>query len=288
MRKQIFAVIARLSSKYPVSKMCAFYEVSTSGYYGWLKRPVNETDDEKLRDEITEIQSRHKGRLGYRRMTLQLKKDKDMVVNHKRILRVMSKYGLLSKIRRRKLHYYRPNGNLRYENVLNREFEAERPNEKWVSDISYIITPLGTLYLSTIRDLFDDFIVAYKMEVRQDYSLVKNTIEAAITAENPSDKVLLHTDGGGQYRSWEHHDLTKKMGITPSMSRTATPGDNSPAENFFSTYKCECIYLEKPQNPEIAWELTDEFMDYYRYERIGQDGKTPWERRCAWFETKKI
>lgn len=281
---QIYSVIKRLSSKYTITAMCEFYNVSRSGYYDWLKRLANDAKDSAIKELIIDCQKKHKGRFGYRRMTLWLKREKEIIINHKKVLRIMSKYNLLSKIRRRKLYYYKPNGNLKYENILKREFSANHPNEKWVSDISYIITANGTLYLSTIRDLHDDFIVGYKTSMRQDYSLVRETINSAISLESPSNKILLHTVGGGQYRSWDYHEQTKENNITPSMSKPGTPGDNSPAENFFSTFKSECIYLEKPKSVEEAAKLTDEFIEYYCFERIGLDGKTPWERRKLWFE----
>ena len=128
-----------------------------------------------LRIELVELneecQRKHKRRYGYRWVTLWLKNEKGMTVNHKKVLRITGKYNLLSVIRRRRLNRYVLNGNLVYENILNRNFHADSPNQKWVTDISYIITPAGTLYFSAIRDLYDNFIVAYKTAKRQDYSL---------------------------------------------------------------------------------------------------------------------
>lgn len=280
MRKsQIYAVIKRFANKYPVLEMCRFYAVSRSGYYGWLKRDQAGNQDKELIDLISECHKKHKKRYGYRRIVKWLKKEKGLTVNHKKIWRITSRNNLLSVIRRKKLFIYKPNGNLRYENVMNREFHADSPNEKWVTDISYIIVPEGTLYLSAIRDLCGNFIVAHKTAKRQDYSLVKNTIEAAVTAEKPPKDLILHSDGGGQYRSWDYHFQVNESGLTPSMSKPATPGDNAMAENFFSTFKAECIYLEKPKTLVEAEKLTDEFVYYYNYERIQGNGLTPFEER---------
>lgn len=282
MRKsQIYAVIKRFAGKYPVAVMCQFYDVSRSGYYDWLSRGQCENPDQDLIDLIAECHKRHKRRFGYRRVVKWLKREKGLTVNHKKVWRITSRNNMLSVIRRKKPFNYKPNGNLRYENVMNREFSADRPNQKWVTDISYIIVPEGTLYLSAIRDLCGNFIVAHKTAKRQDYSLVKNTIEAAVTSETPPKDLILHSDGGGQYRSWDYHFQVTENGITPSMSKPATPGDNAMAENFFSTFKTECIYLEKPKTLTEAERLTDEFVQYYNYERIQGNGLTPFEEREA-------
>lgn len=276
---QIYAVIKRFAHKYPVTVMCRFYAVSRSGYYDWAKRDSVANPDYELLVMISECQKKHRGRYGYRRIVKWLAREKGLTVNHKKVLRITSRNNLLSVIRRRKPFYYKPNGNLRYANVMNRQFTADKPNEKWVTDISYIIVPEGTLYLSAIRDLCGNFIVAHKTAKRQDYSLVKNTIESAVAIEKPPGDLILHSDGGGQYRSWDYHFQVTENGITPSMSKPATPGDNAMAENFFSTFKTECIYLEKPKTLAEAQRLTDEFVYYYNYERIQGNGLTPFEQR---------
>lgn len=282
MRKsQIYAVIKRFSGKYPVIEMCRFYGVSRSGYYDWSKCESEENPDKALINMINECYLRHKKRYGYRRVAKWLKREKGLVVNPKKVLRLTRSNNLLSVIRRKKPFNYKPNGNLRYQNVLNREFHAESPNEKWVTDISYIIVPEGTLYLSAIRDLCGNFIVTHKTAARQDYSLIKNTIDSAMALEKPPKGLVIHSDGGGQYRSWDYYFQVKENELIPSMSKPATPGDNAMAENFFSTFKSECIYLEKPRTLAEAERLTDEFVQYYNYERIQGNGLTPFEERDA-------
>jgi transposase InsO family protein len=173
----------------------------------------------------------------------------------------MNKYNLLSVIRRRSFYKFRLNGDLIYANILNRNFRADKPNCKWVTDISYIITPEGVLCLSAIRDLFDNYVVAYKMSVRQGYALVSETIRAAMETEKPQRKVILHSDGGGQYRSFGYREDTKNSDIAPSMLKPASPGDNAMAENFFSIFKTECIYLEKPWTISEARLLAEDFIN---------------------------
>jgi transposase InsO family protein len=287
-KAQIFAVIERLSQKYSVSKMCDFYNVSRQGYYDYVKRHQAGNPDQPLIDMIIECQQANKNRLGYRRVKKWLKREKGIDINDKKVYRITSRNNLLSAIRRRKTLKYKPNGNLKYENVLNRKTHSDTPNTDWVTDISYIVMPDGTAYLSAIRDLCGQFIVAYKTSHRQDYSLVKNTIADAMQSEKPKTPPLLHSDGGGQYRSYDHKKIIEEYGLTPSMSKPATPGDNAMAENFFSIFKTECIYLEKPKTLDEALALTDEFLHYYNYERIQGNGLTPYEERQLAFDRQSL
>lgn len=266
--------------------MCDFYEISRSGYYAWKKRDNIPSEQEiQLVNMIEECQGIHKRKYGYRRVGLWLLHKKGVSVNHKKILRLTRKYGLQSVIRRRRLGRYKPNGNIVYANILNRDFYADCPNKKWVTDISYIVTPGGTLYLSAIRDLFDNYIVSHKTARRQDYNLVENTIRSALEIERPTEKIILHSDQGGQYRSYEHKMITEQNPLIPSMSAPGTPGDNACAENFFSIFKTECIRLEKPQTPDEAEVLTNEFLDYYNYRRLQlRSGLSPYEERRRWYD----
>ena len=191
----------------------------------------------------------------------------------------MQKYNLLSVVRRKK---YRNYGEYlhRYPNLLNRDFYAERPNQKWVTDISYIHTKQGVLYLSIIRDLFDNSIVAYKTGTEQNVNLVLNTIKSAMKKEKVTAKLQLHSDQGFQYTSYAYYSLTKDYGITPSMSRRGNPYDNALAENFFSILKTECIYRVKLQTFEEARLLIDKYIYFYNHQRIQLKTKlTPLELR---------
>ena len=192
----------------------------------------------------------------------------------------MNKYGLLSEIRRRRKYKYMGQKIHRYENLLNRNFSTDRPNAKWVTDISYIHTAQGVLYLSVIRDLFDNSIVAYKIGTEQSINLVLNTIKAAVQKEAVAAELQLHSDQGFQYTSQAYFSLTKEYAITPSMSRRGNCYDNAMAENFFSILKTECIYRHKLKSFGQAIELIDEYIDFYNNERIQmKTGLTPFEKR---------
>ena len=192
----------------------------------------------------------------------------------------MNKYGLLSEIRRRRKYKYMGQELHKYENLLNRNFVADRPNAKWVTDISYIHTGQGVLYLSMIRDLYDNSIIDYKTGTEQTVNLVLNTIKSAMKKETVAAELQLHSDQGFQYTSHAYFNLTKEYGITPSMSRRGNCYDNAMAEYFFSILKTECIYRRKLNTFAEARLLIDEYIDFYNNERIQtKTSLTPLEKR---------
>ena len=203
--------------------------------------------------------------------------------NSKTVLRVMKKYDLLSEIRRAKKWVQMEEQTHKYENLLNRDFRADALNKKWVTDISYIHTGEGVLYLSMIRDLFDNSIVAYKTATQQTVNLVLDTIRLAKQKEKVvAGSLQLHSDQGGQYTSQEYFNLTKEYGITPSMSRRGNCYDNAMAENFFSILKTECIYRQKIKTFHQARDLIDDFIYFYNHERIQlKTGEVPFTRRLS-------
>ena len=267
--KAKYAVIYRHRGKYPISVMCRFFGVSRSGYYGYVGRLDKPEKDAALAEEIRQQQKLSLGTYGYRRMQIALAA-KGIYRNPKTVLRVMKKYNLLSEIRRRRRWVNMGQQLHRYENLLNRQFQSDRPNHKWVTDISYIHTRQGVLYLSMIRDLYDSSIVAYKTGTEQTINLVLDTIRLAMRKEKKkvAAELQLHSDQGFQYTSQAYFKLTQKYGITPSMSRRGNCYDNAMAENFFSILKTECIYRHKPATFKEANEMIDRYIHFYNYERI--------------------
>ena len=264
-----YAVIYRHRNEYPVAVMCKFFEVSRSGYYDFIKRMVKPEQDAELVEKIKECQNWTDKTYGYRRVWKWLK-DRNIAKNPKTVLRVMKKYGLLSEIRRRRKWVNLGQQVHKYENLLNRQFRADKPNVKWVTDISYIHTKEGVLYLSMIRDLYDNSIVAYKTSSRQTVNLVLDTIRLAMKKEKKrvAAELQLHSDQGFQYTSPGYFNLTQSYGIIPSMSRKGNPYDNAMSENFFSILKTECIYRHKPKTFAEANDLIDRYIHFYNYERI--------------------
>lgn len=245
-----YQVIFKYKDKYSISEMCRFFEVSRSGYYSYLHRKDIPDRDLPLANLIKECQEQNHRTYGYRRIQIWLERQ-GIYRNPKTVLRVMQKYNLLSVVRRKKFHYCSQYLH-RYPNILNRDFTAERPNQKWVTDISYIKTGQGFLYLSIIRDLYDNSIVSYKTSKEQSIKLVLDTIKAAKSKEKVTGELQLHSDQGFQYTCHEYYKLTKEYGISPSMSRRGNPYDNALAENFFSILKTECIHRVKLATYEEA------------------------------------
>ena len=210
-----YAVIYRHRDEYPVSVMCKFFEVSRSGYYDYVKRMDQPEHDSQLAEKIKMCQNQTDNTYGYRRVWKWLR-DRNIKRNPKTVLRIMKKYGLLSEIRRRRKWVSLSQQVHRYENLLKRQFHADRPNSKWVTDISYIHTKEGVLYLSMIRDLYDNSIVAYKTATQQTVNLVLDTIRLAMKNEEKrvAAELQLHSDQGFQYTSTAYFKLTQSYGIT--------------------------------------------------------------------------
>ena len=258
--------------------MCRFFKVSRSGYYDYVKRMDIPAGDLALAEKIQECQNKCGKTYGYRRVHTWLERN-GIHKNPKTVLRVMQKYNLLSVIRRRR--FYRYDQHLhRYKNLWKQDFHAARPNQKWATDISYIHTQQGVLYLSIIRDLYDNSIVAYRTGTQQTVNLVLDTIRAAKRKEKVTAELQLHSDQGFQYTSHAYFKLTKAYHITPSMSSKGNPYDNAMAENFFSILKTECIYRVKLKTFEEARLLIGEYIRFYNNERIQTKTKlTPLEKR---------
>ncbi|MBR5371662.1 MAG: IS3 family transposase [Oscillospiraceae bacterium] len=273
-----YLVIYRHRGKYSISEMCRFFAVSRSGYYDFVKRMDKPAKDLALSELIRECQAETKQTYGYRRVSIWLER-RGVHHNPKTILRVMNKYSLLSVVRRRRYCHY-SQALHRYENLLNRDFHADKPNQKWVTDISYIPTGQGFLYLSVIRDLYDRSIVAYKTSTVQNINLVLNTIRAAKRKEKVTAELQLHSDQGFQYTSHGYYSLTQSYHITPSMSRRGNPYDNALAENLFSILKTECINRIKIKTFAEARRLIDDYIHFYNHQRIQLNTKlTPLELR---------
>lgn len=261
--------------------MCKFFEVSRASYYRWMERLEQPNrDTERLAMVQSAFEQSHQT-YGYRRVTIALQQQ-GVSINHKTVLRLMQKHGLQSVARRRKrfrkveaLDY-----DLRYPNRLNRDFTATAPNQKWVTDVTYIRTQQGWAYLSVIKDLFDGFIVAYHLDDCNSLALVTNTLRLALK-EKVTDGLVLHSDRGSQYTSHAYASLTQQYNILASMSRPANCWDNAPIENFFSHLKEEFLrHLPHPTFAEVV-HAVDDYVDFYNFHRIQLKTKqTPYQLRC--------
>jgi transposase InsO family protein len=264
--------------------MCEFFGVSRAAYYEWVRKIEQDDPDQERMEQIQAAYEASHNTYGYRRITLQLQQKQSLHINHKAVLRLMNKLGIRSVARKRKMYkkleeigtYHS------YPNLLNRDFVATRPNQKWVTDVTYIDTQQGWGYLSTIKDLYDGFIVAHVFARNNSIALVTNTVRQAQQKEKVTEGLILHSDQGTQYTSQAYHDvLTNEYNITPSMSRPGNCWDNAPMENFFGHLKEEYLRHFKKPTFEEADLLIAEYMYFYNYERIQLKTRhTPFEHRC--------
>lgn len=239
--------------------------------------------DAELMKVVQEVYAASHKTYGYRRITMELQDKHRLRINQKAVLRIMHKLGIRSVAR--KPYPYRKVEELgtfhRYPNILERDFTARAPNQKWVTDITYIRLQQGWAFLSILKDLFDGFIVSHALHERNSIALVIQTLQQAKENEKVTDGLILHSDQGAQYTSQAYHVLTSQYNITPSMSRRGNCWDNAPAETFFSQLKEE--YLRHVSLPTFAQaqQLVAEYIHFYNYERIQlKTRQTPSQTRC--------
>ena len=277
-----YRVIERFKEKYPIQKMCELFEVSRSGFYKWRKRVSQQQQRSEVDQFIIECQAQVRQTYGYRRVWLWMKQNKSVECHPLTVLHHMRKLDLLAQIRRRRTYTLYKQGGHRYENLLNRQFIQKQMNCRWVTDITYIITPQRTYYLCAIMDLCGRYIVAYRLGTEINATLVSDTVRDAFAHEKGkvADGLLLHSDQGCQYTSEEYFALTQEYHFAASMSRRGCPYDNALMENFFGTFKTECLYRCKPTTGEQVQQLVDEYIHFYNYQRIDmKNGLTPFEIR---------
>ena len=249
--------------------MCDFFGISRTAYYKWVKRRLEPDPDLEQMQLVEKAWLKSRKVYGYRRVTLSLQQQ-GHAINHKAVLRLMRKLHIHSVARKRKP--YKKASQMethhRYQNILDRDFTAAEPNRKWVTDISYLPTQQGWAYLSTIKDLFDGFIVAYLVGRENNIALVTNTLKLAIQREKITGKVLLHSEQGFQYTSHPYFILTSTNNIQVSMSRRGNCWDNAPMESFFGHFKEEALRQYAPHTFQQAQKIVDDYIDFYKYERI--------------------
>jgi putative transposase len=216
---------------------------------------------------IQAIYDEHKGRYGYRRITDELK-NLGHQVNHKKVQRLMSELGLKSMVRMKKYRSYKGKVGKTAPNILDRNFQAEKPNMKWVTDITEFKLLGEKLYLSPMLDLFNGEIVAYTIDSRPRYSLVSKMLEQACNRLTDKDKLLIHSDQGWHYQMGKYQLALKEKNITQSMSRKGNCYDNAVIENFFGILKSEFLYIQEFESVEHFKQELAKYIDYYNHKRI--------------------
>lgn len=240
-----YEFIAGQQQDYPVSRLCNALDVSRQGYYAWQNREpsARQRENAELAIHIEQIFHQSNATYGSPRIRKELAA-RGMYSGYERIRRLMKQLGLKVRQRKRKTPCTtnaNPN-HFKYPNVLNRNFEAEAPNRKWVSDITYIATTKGWVYMAGIMDLYSRRIVGLAIDTHMETSLVERALLMALTEQNPEPGLLHHSDQGSQYTSFAYTELLHWKQFTISMSRRGQCLDNAPMESFWGTLKAECAY----------------------------------------------
>ena len=238
-----YAAVEELASKHGVQHVCELFSVSKSGYYDWRQRGPSQRDieDAKLLEQIREIHMLSGGRFGARKIQHRLQ-ERHILCGLRRIRRLMRQDGLKSRcFRGQKSTTKADESAPPVPNVLNREFTASRPNEKWVSDITQCRVRGGWIYLVVVIDLFSRKVVGWAIGATADRSLVMSAFAQAAYIRPIPPGLLVHTDRGSQYTSHDFVDMLEAWECIRSMSRKGECYDNAVAESFFKTFKAECL-----------------------------------------------
>ena len=247
--------------------MCAVLNISPKTYYKYKDKEDPDYYDYLI---IKEIFNDSKGTYGYRRIVEGLLIKYGVIMNSKKVLRIMRKYNIQpTYIKRAKIKYK----NKRIEenvkpNLLNRQFKTETKNKVWDTDVTYLILNGSRAYLSTIIDLFDRHVIAYKISKRNDNKLVIDTLNEALTKEKDVHGLIIHSDQGFQYTSYEYKAICESNGIQISMSRKGTPIDDSPIESWHSLLKKETLYNNNITSLQEYIQLVEDWILFYNTSRL--------------------
>ena len=241
--------------------------MARSSFYYHQKQSKSPDKYKEIKELIKAIYQRHKGRYGYRRITDELQ-NKGIIINHKTVLRLMKSLGLKSVIRIKKYKSYKGEQGKIAPNILERNFKATAPNEKWATDITEFNVSGKKLYLSPIIDLFNQEIISYELTERPVFNQVIVMLKKAFKKMPNNTNLLLHSDQGWHYQNRKYQQQLKEKGLKQSMSRKGNCLDNAVAENFFGLLKTEMYHNEVFKNADELIETIKEYIDYYNHKRI--------------------
>ena len=241
--------------------------MARSTFYYYLNR-VEITDKYKeIKEVIKQIYHENKGRYGYRRITLELH-NRGYKINHKTVLKLMTMCGLKCSVRVRKYRSYKGTIGKIASNILQRDFKAKRPNEKWVTDVTEFSIFGKKLYLSPILDLYNSEIISYNISDRPVFAQTVDMLNKAFSKIPNNSNLILHSDQGWQYQMKKYQNMLKEKGIRQSMSRKGNCLDNAVIENFFGLLKSELLYLQNFKSIDYFKKELIKYIDYYNNKRI--------------------
>lgn len=247
--------------------LIAYAEIPRSTFYHRAKKLALPDPDADLKKDIQAIYDEHEGRYGYRRIRDELA-NRGQKVNHKKVQRLMKELGLKCLVRMKKYKSYKGSVGEIAPNILDRQFTAEAPNEKWTTDISEFKLFGEKLYLSPVLDMFNGEIITYTIGSRPTFSLVSDMLEKALECLPEDHKLLMHSDQGWHYQMKQYRHTLQSRGIVQSMSRKGNCYDNSVMENFFGIMKSEFLYLKEFESIEHFKEELEKYIHYYNTKRI--------------------
>ncbi|WP_373322155.1 IS3 family transposase [Paraburkholderia adhaesiva] len=260
-------IVLELRQQYPLAGLLKVAGLARSTFYYQQKALQMVDKYADLKVKIRMLFDQHKGRYGYRRITAVIRRDGHLV-NHKTVRRLMVQLQLKSCVRAKKYRAYRGQLGHVAPNVLERRFEARRPNEKWVTDVTEFNVGGQKLYLSPIMDLYNGEIVSYEIARRPLFNMVSAMLGKAFNRLQSGDKPVLHSDQGWQYRMPEYRRRLEERAITQSMSRRGNCLDNAAIESFFGTLKSEFYYLNEFRDVEELRTGIESYIKYYNHDRI--------------------
>lgn len=254
-------MISALRHKHKLGILLEAAKLPRETYYYHIKQLAAPDKYSKLVAEIQTIYTENKGRVGYRRITLALHQ-RGCTVNHKTVQRLMRQHGIVCRVRMKKYKSYKGEVGKIAPNLLERNFEAEKPNQKWVTDVTEFSLFGQKLYLSPILDLCSRDIVSYTISDRPVLSMVTEMLSKAFAQIPDGTNLILHSDQGWQYQHKQYGRMLESKGVRQSMSRKGNCLDNAVIENFFGLLKSELLYLQKFDSID---HFKSELIDYLHY-----------------------
>ena len=260
-------MIQELRREYDLRMLLEIAQLPRATFYYHLKRMGKEDKYARAKEEITIIFHENKGRYGYRRITDELH-NRNFHLNHKTVQRLMKELGLVCRVRMKKYRSYKGEVGRIAPNLLNRDFHAEKPNQKWVTDVTEFSLFGEKIYLSPILDLCSSDLVSYTISDRPVLSMVTTMLDKAFERIPNRTQLILHSDQGWHYQHKQYQRMLCKKGIRQSMSRKGNCLDNAVIENFFGLLKSELLYLQEFRSMEHFKQELVEYLDYYNNRRI--------------------
>ena len=260
-------VLQELRQEFPLNMLLEIAQLPRATFYYHAKRMDHKDKYADIKTKITEIFHEHQGRYGYRRITDELH-NQNFAINHKTVQRLMKELGLVCRVRMKKYRSYKGEVGKVADNLLDRDFHAEKPNQKWTTDVTEFRLFGQKLYLSPIMDLCSGDVVTYTLSESPNLLMVTTMLEQAVKILPEKHNLILHSDQGWHYQHKQYRKLLEENGITQSMSRKGNCYDNAAMESFFGHLKSELLYVQEFESVEHFKRELIAYIDYYNNKRI--------------------